>query len=72
MTRLLAAAALVAALAVVAGSRSAPGRVHAPGLTGTDPSWLCKPDSDAGTRPKPHGLLMVADREPGLPCAQGG
>ena len=65
MTRLLAAAALVAALAVVAGSRT-------PGPTETHLSWLCRSEPDAGTKPRPHGLLMVADREPGLPCAQGG
>ena len=72
MTRLLlTASALAAALALAAGSRHAPAGDAPPGLP-DDPPWVCKSEPDAGTKPKPHGLLMVADRVPARPCTQGG
>ena len=71
MTRLLVtASALAAALAVAAGSRDAPVGAFPPGVD--DPPVVCKSGSDGGTKPKPHGLLMVADHGPVMPCAQGG
>lgn len=74
MTRLLlAAVALVTAFTVAAGSRSAPAKgAQVPALL--DPPALCKSGTDGGSRPV-HGLLMVADRvdrDPELPCMQGG
>lgn len=72
MTRLLlTASVLAAALAVAAGPQKAP--AHKPTPTGLDEApCVCKSDADGGTRPKPHGLLLVADRVPATPCVQGG
>jgi hypothetical protein len=68
MTRLLlTASALAAAIAVAAGPTKAPPT--------TEPEvapCVCKSDADGGTRPKPHGLLMVADLASATPCVQGG
>lgn len=72
MTRLLlTASVLAAALAVAAGPPKAPAHgTHPSGLD--EAPCVCKSDPDAGTRPKPHGLLLVADRAPEPPCVQGG
>ncbi|HVE83090.1 MAG TPA: hypothetical protein VND93_09605 [Myxococcales bacterium] len=72
MTRLLLVASSVAVVlaaasgpgtSVAGGTRPAPRPAEAP--------CVCKADSDGGSRPT-HGLLMVADRDPALPCVQGG
>jgi hypothetical protein len=72
MTRLLlTASVLAAALAVAEGPQKAPAREsNPPGLD--EAPCVCKSDSDGGVRPKPHGLLLVADRVHGPPCVQGG
>ena len=70
MTRLLVTASALVALALAAGSRTTPAGDVPPGLG--DPPSIGKSDSDGGTKPKPHGLLMVTDRGPAPPCTQGG
>jgi hypothetical protein len=67
---LLTAAALVTVFTVAAGSRSA----AAPASVSPTPlesPCVCKSEGDAG-HPPPHGLLLVADRAPEVPCIQGG
>ena len=72
MTRLLlTASVLAAALAVAAGPSKAPAHESRPSLLDESPC-VCKSDPDGGTRPKPHGLLLVADRADAPPCVQGG
>jgi hypothetical protein len=72
MTRLLLTASVLAgALALAAGPQKTHTRDHA--LSGLEEApCICKSDTDGGTRPKPHGLLLVADRDPAPPCVQGG
>ena len=74
MTRLLVAASvLVAALAVAAGSGNPPASdLSLQSSLGETAPHLCKSGGDGGTKPKPHGLLMVAGRADEPPCAQGG
>ena len=72
MTRvLLIAFVLVGGLALATGSPEVKFPAEFP-PSPEEVSPLCKSAGDAGTKVRPHGLLMVADRVPALPCAQGG